>query len=74
MNGQLRIDEMFAFIALDEDGTEGVVAFMGTPLVGADMERCDSYKPIAQAIATQAGVKVTLIKFSQRTEVEEINP
>ena len=80
MKGQLRIEQMYAFVALDpEDNTEGVVA-MGPmdgvmlPLVGADMERVEQLRPIAQALATRGDMKITLCRFEIRTELEVIEP
>ncbi len=65
---------MFAFIALDEDGTEGVVGYPTSqgmlPLVGADMARVDSLRPYAQQIARSNGVPVTLVRFSVREDIE----
>jgi len=65
---------MFAFIALDHDGTEGVIAGetpMGfLPLVGADMDRIDSLRPIAQRIALGTKTKVCLVQFTNRIELE----
>lgn len=57
---------------------EGVVAkYIGNawmPLVGADMKRIDSLRPIAGSIATNANKKVTLARFSNRTDLETIEP
>lgn len=79
MRGQLRIEQMFAFVVVDDDGTEGIPAFMGPdrvamPLTGADMERVESLRPLAQKIATQLGKPITLVRFENRTEVEVIKP
>ncbi len=76
MKGQLRIDSMFAFICLDDDGTEGIPAFMtpggiAMPMVGADLQRVDSLRPIARQMV-EAGKKITLVKFSHRETLEEI--
>jgi hypothetical protein len=74
--GQLRIEQMYAFVMLDPaDNTEGVPAFMGPngmpmPMVGADMKRVDSLRPIADRIAREHGAKITLCRFEVRTEVE----
>ena len=72
------IKEMFAFIAVD-DGDEGIcganlpgIGF--APLVGADMERIDSLRPIARDIAMALGKEIKLVKFSVREELETINP
>lgn len=78
MDGQFRILSMWAFVAVDEDGTEGVVGattplgFM--PLVGADLARIESLKPYAQQVATVSGRPVTLAHFSVRTDQETLTP
>lgn len=79
MNGQLKIDQMFAFIAKDLDGSEGIPAVIapgGTamPLVGADMDRVQSLLPIAQKMATERNITITLVKFSQRDDIIVIKP
>lgn len=70
---------MYAFVALDPaDNTEGVIGMpgpdMAMPLVGADMKRVDSLKPLARELAKQLGVKVTLCRFEVRTELETFEP
>jgi hypothetical protein len=77
--GQLRIEQMYAFVAVDPtDNTEGIPAFIAPggpmPMVGADMARVESLRPIAQQIATATGVPITLCRFEVRTEVEVIEP
>lgn len=72
------ITEMFAFIAVDETG-EGVLAVqtsdgMMMPLVGADLARIDSLRPIAQQLATAHNQTIKLIKFTVREELEVIRP
>ena len=74
-----RISEMFAFIAEDtgpED--EGVAAVMVgnvmLPLVGADMARVASLRPVARSIASASGKTVRLVKFSLREELETLAP
>ena len=75
MKGQERIDEMFAFIVVDTDGTEGVPAIQtptgAMPLMGADMARVESIRPFAEGMA-KCGLKVTLAKFSVREDLEVI--
>lgn len=73
-----KITEMFAFIA--EDGrpdNEGVIAQKigdtWMPMIGADMARIDDIRPHAQALARQFGMKIKLVKFTTRTDVEEID-
>lgn len=75
MKGQRRIEQMYAFVVVDADGTEGIPAFTGTdgtpmPMVGADMKRVDSLRPIARGIAVALGKPVTLCRFEIRTDLE----
>ena len=77
--GQRRIDEMYAYIQLDPlDNTEGVIAFLAEsgwmPMVGADMQRVEFLRPIAQEVADTTGRPVQLIKFSTREELEMLRP
>lgn len=79
MDGQLRIDEMYAFIVVDpRDGTEGVIGIRGPdgwlPMVGADLARIEALRPIAQQQATHFGTSVTLAVFSERRDVETLDP
>lgn len=74
----LKIEEMFAFVSVDEKGDEGVCGFTNPetgewiPMVGADMARVDSLKGMARSIARITGRPVKLIKFRDRLEVEDI--
>jgi len=78
MEGQLRIDQLFAFIVKDRDGTEGVAGFLdverGTwlPMVGADLARVESLRPIAEDLARRLHLPITLAYFSGRRNVEVI--
>jgi hypothetical protein len=77
MKGQLRIDQVFAFIVLDDDGTEGVPAVMAPngmllPLMGADLARIDSLRAIVERDPRLTGKQITLAKFSGRENVEVI--
>lgn len=71
------IDEMFAFISVDEYG-EGLVGTLTRtgwmPLVGADMSRVDSLRKMAQQVARDSGRDVKLVRFSNRTELETFKP
>ena len=70
------IDTIYAFIATEDDGNEGITGFYYSnswmPMVCADMSRVKSLRPIAQKIASQSGKTVKLVHFSVRTEVEII--
>ncbi len=77
MKGQLRIEEVFAYIVVDDDGTEGIPAIHGPdgtilPMTGADIARAHSLRPWAEKAARQMKKKVTLVKFTNRIELEVI--
>ncbi|GAH63566.1 unnamed protein product [marine sediment metagenome] len=72
-----RIEQMYAFVCEDsgpeDEGIIGMQTGMGwMPLVGADMARVESLRPIAQGIGRKIGKKVTLVHFSNREDVEVI--
>lgn len=73
----LSIDQMFAFIAVDDDG-EGITGFKGPmgwmPMVGADMARIDSFREIAQELSNVSGKRIVIAKFDSRTDLEVIEP
>lgn len=73
-----KIEQIFAFISTDEDGSEGVIGYathgVFMPLVGADMERIESLRPIAQQVANITHKQVSLCRFHQREELEVITP
>ncbi len=72
-----RIEEMYAFVA-EESGPddEGVVAMnLGNimlPLVGADMDRMNSLKPMAKGISVKIGKRVKLLRFTQREDLGDV--
>lgn len=79
MKGQYRIDSLFAFVVIDEDGTEGVPAVPGPggmqlPMVGADLAMVEMFKPLARRWAQENGRAVTLVHFSRRTVQEVYEP
>ena len=72
-----RIKEMFAFVAEgsgpDDEGVVGMNTGSGwMPLVGADMARVESLKPIARGIAAQTGKKIKLLHFTQREDLGDM--
>lgn len=74
-----KIETIYAFISTEEGpNDEGVVAFkVGNtwmPLVGADMKRIDSLRPIAKQIAEVTKKRIVLAKFTLRQDMEEIVP
>jgi hypothetical protein len=79
MHGQDSISIVYAFIATDHDGTEGIPAFvapngMMMPMIGADMDRVETLRPIAEDMALHKGVSITLAKFEKRTDLERFTP
>lgn len=78
MDGQARIDSVFAFVVVDDDGTEGVPAIesdgVAYPLMGADLAMVEILKPHARALAKQTGKPVALVHFSRRTLQEIYQP
>ncbi len=73
------ITEMFAFIVKDEPNSEGVVRFRAPngdwmPMVGADMERVEAFRPFAQAMANHFGKPITVIRFTDRQDMDTIMP
>jgi len=65
-----KIDEMFAFVSYSKDDPEdeGVIAFESPghswiPMVGADMDRVESLKPLAKEIMQKTGILCKLKRF-----------
>lgn len=69
------VDELFAFIAVDDDGDEGVIAAkMGNtmmPLVFADLTRLPTFAPIADNIAKAAGINYKLKHFQLLGDISD---
>lgn len=76
VKNKLVIQEIFAFVMLDDDGNEGIPAInhggMTHPLMGADMARVESLRPHAKIFADALKKKIKLLKFSKREMLEEI--
>lgn len=71
----LKIDAIWAFLSVDNDtGNEGVITMRSVnglmPMVAADEERLESMRPIAAMVAKNSGIKVRLVKFSVREDLE----
>ena len=71
-----RIESLCAYVAIDPDDAEGVTAFATAdgwmPMVMADERRIRSLRPIAVDLAAQTGRPITLVRFSQREDLEVI--
>ena len=62
------IKEIFAYCAYDEPGDEGIIGWqtpdkVWIPLVGADIKRMESLRPIAVRIGKSTGKIVNLKRF-----------
>jgi hypothetical protein len=69
------INELYAFVSVDpEDDDEGVIAFQTDdgwmPMIGADMERVESLKAIADQMVEELGIKYEIRYFSLDVDVE----
>lgn len=71
-----RIETLWAFISVGDDGSEGVLAAsregLVTPLIGADEKRVRSMRPVAEQIAGMTDKEVWLVKFTGRVDQELI--
>lgn len=74
----LKIEDVWAFISVDEKGDEGLCAIptqMGMmPMIAADEARLKDLMPQAQKLADMTKKKIKLIKLTNRQEVEVIVP
>ena len=75
-----RIDMLYAFMSVDEQGREGLCAVPmrglpgPIPLITADKGRLESLIPIAQALANRANMHIRLVMFSARQDLDVIEP
>lgn len=72
------IAALWAFIAKDVNGDEGLVAMHTgtgwTPLVGADRKRIDALMPHAQHIADATGQPMRIVRFGSGEVIGHITP
>ncbi len=79
MKGQLRINQLFAFIVVDTDGTEGVPGYFDRSLgvhvamMGADMARVADLKRLAETDPMFRGLKITICRFGHRETIGTID-
>lgn len=72
----LRINQLYAAVAIDDDGDEGVCAFFNEelrswmPLVAADERRLADIRRISADIARESQKRVRIIKMTTREELE----
>lgn len=71
-----RIETIWAYLSIDEDGNEGVCAgiFAGqiVPFVAADRARLTSLTEAAEKIAAHSGMRIVLAEFTGRTDLRTI--
>jgi hypothetical protein len=75
MSMPLRIEKIYAWICRDDDDSEGIPAIqigeVAYPLIGADLERIESYRPFAEAIR-KSGKPIKLVEFKEMVTLEEL--
>lgn len=74
-----KIQALWAWVGIDPvDENEGILAipFEDTmmPLIAADDERLAQLRPLAINLVRGTGMLIRLVKFSNREEIEEVNP
>jgi hypothetical protein len=74
-----RINQLWLVTYLDETGLEVVAQAKLTtgdyaPLIAADLARLESMVPAARELAKTNHVKMRLIKFTNRVDIEDIAP
>lgn len=76
------IAEVYAVLSEDAKGNEGICGYMGgeysdgpLPFVFHDKAKLDAWMPLIRQMAADTktfGNKLRLVKFTQRTEIEEL--
>lgn len=76
-----KIERLYAWVAVEPDGGEGLMGgeLMGPgngfiPMIGADTARIESLRPLAVALAKEAGVPLRLVEYSVRRDIESHDP
>jgi hypothetical protein len=73
------ITTLWAYVAVAPNGDEGIVAVAKdggpmVPLILADLDRIKTWAPYARDIAKKNAQTVRLVRFNDRTVLEEIYP
>lgn len=76
MKKGFRIKKVTAFVAIDTNDEEGVMAFQDKegkwlPLICGDEDRIKSMYPIAESMSRIAGMPFRVIQFSLRMDVTD---
>jgi len=75
---ETKIDRLYAFMSIDENGFNGIVASIlpglgSTPLVTAKRSVAQAFIPVAERVAKETGLTIGLFTF-ERVEGEPIWP
>jgi hypothetical protein len=78
-DGVQRLEQIWMITYVDSGGRETVAQAKLTsgdyaPLIAADAARLESLMPVARGIAKANQVKLQLVKFTGRLNIEEIGP
>lgn len=73
----LIIEKLYAWVAEEDDGQQGVIAFIchdgvHLPLIGADMARIESFRSYVEQLAHEHKKKIFLMEFSAKKTLETI--
>lgn len=71
-----KIERLYAWIATDATGEDGIPAFNGPggpmPLVGSDKARIESLRPVAEQLVALEGYPVRLVEFTGMVVLETL--
>jgi len=77
LNTMLRIDSVWMAVSVDDDGTEGICAFLGPtgwmPLLAADEARLPFIRETAEFIAKREQRLVRIVRMDHRSEFEQFD-
>lgn len=67
---KIRAEYLYAYLSLDEDGTEGICSMvtpgLGTfPLVFMHLERAEELRGEVENLSKQSGKKIHMVKFKR---------
>lgn len=72
-NSMPRINKLFAYLSVDENGNEGLCAGpfngMTLPLIAADAARLSGLSDMAEMLAKVSGRKIVLVEFTTRKDL-----
>ncbi len=75
----VEITSVYAYLIVQDDGGEGVPAYrtpegVWQPMMGADLERIESLRPLAQTFANRLGRPLRLVQFTAPKVLEIFSP